>query len=68
MNYNKKFVKAIRKQLDQGRKAQFSMLLNARKLHLPIDIQCDLFEKLVFPVLIYGCEVWGFHSVDMLEV
>ena len=44
------------------------MLVKARKLEIPIDIQCDLFEKLVFPVLLYGCEVWGFHSIDMLEV
>ena len=28
MNYNNEFIKAMRKQLDQGRKAQFSMLIN----------------------------------------
>ena len=61
-------MKAIRKQLDQGRKAQFSMLVKARKLNLPIDIQCNLFEKLVFPILLYGCEIWGFTTIEMLEV
>ena len=45
MNYNNKYGKAIRKQLDQGRKAQFSLLGKAKKLELPIDIQCNLFEK-----------------------
>jgi len=68
MNYNNTFVKAMRKQLDQGRKAQFAMLVKARKLMLPVDIQCTLFESLVFPVLLYGCEVWGFHSSNMLEI
>ena len=48
MNYNNKYEKAIRKQLDQGRKAQFSPLVKANKLELPIDIQCNLFEKLVW--------------------
>ena len=39
----------MKKQLDQGRKAQFSMLVKARNLDLPIDIQCKLFEAVVFP-------------------
>ena len=68
MNYNNTFLKAMRKQLDQGRKAQFSMLIKARKLMLPVDIQCTLFESLVFPVLLYGCEVWGFQNSNMLEI
>ena len=57
MNYNNKYEKAIRKQLDQGREAQFSLLVKAKKLELPIDIQCNLFEKLVFPIMLYGCEI-----------
>ena len=39
MNYNNKPAKAIKKQLDQARRAQFAMLIKARKLDLPIDIQ-----------------------------
>ena len=68
MNYNNNFAKAIRKQLDQGRKAQFSMLVKARKLDLPIDIQCKLFDSLVSPVLLYGCEIWGYQDIEMLEI
>ena len=30
-----------------------------KKLFLPIDIQWQLFNELVAPVLLYGCEVWG---------
>lgn len=67
-NYNNKFPKAIKKQLDQGRKAMFSMLVKSRRLCLPIDIQCDLFDKLVLPVLLYGSEIWGYCKVDMIEV
>ena len=54
--------------MDQGRKAQFSMLVKARNLDLPIDIQCKLFEAVVFPTLLYGCEVWGLQIIDMLEL
>ena len=66
-NYDNKFAKAIRKQLDQGRRAQFSLLVKSRKLDLPIDVQCILFDKTVIPVLLYGSEVWGFSSINMLE-
>ena len=59
MNYNNKYEKAIRKQLGQGRKSQFSLLVKANKLELPIDIQYNLFEKLVFTIILYGCEIWG---------
>ena len=38
MNYNNKFEKAIRKQMDQGRKTQFSLLVYANQLEFPIDI------------------------------
>ena len=68
MNYNNEFVKAMRKQLDQGRKAQFSMLIKCRKLELPIDIYCKLFESMVIPVILYGCEIWGFQDIKMLEI
>ena len=68
INYNNEFVKAMRKQLDQGRKAQFSMLIKCRKLELPIDIQCKLFESMVIPVILYGCEIWGFQYIKLLEI
>ena len=34
---------------------------------MPIDIQLDLFDKTVLPVLLYGCEIWGYENTDMLE-
>ena len=68
MAYNNKFAKAMKKQLDQGRRSQFAMLIKAMKLNLPIDIQIKMFENVVFPILLYGSEVWGFQSIMMLEV
>ena len=68
MMYSNKYAKAMKKQMDQARKAQFALLINARKLCLPIDIQCDMFEKVVSPILLYGSEVWGFSCTEMLEI
>ena len=52
---------------EQGTKAAYSLLAKARNLHLPIDLQLELFEKLVKPILLYGCEIWGFGNIDVLE-
>ncbi len=49
-------------------KALYCMLAKARKLQLPIDIQCQLFDHLVLPVLLYGIEVWGYEDVLQVEV
>ena len=68
MLYSNKYAKAMKKQMDQARKAQFALLINARKLCLPIDIQCYMFEKVVSPILLYGSEVWGFSCTEMLEI
>ena len=54
--------------MDQARKNQFPLLINSRKRCLPIDIQCDMFEKVVSPILLYGSEVWGFSFTEMLEI
>ena len=47
MHYNNKFEKALRKQLDEGRKTRFSLLVKANKLELPIDIQYNLLKKCI---------------------
>ena len=53
-NYNGKRKKSIGKQVNQARKALFCMLSKVKSLILSLH---DLFEKLFFPVLLYGCEV-----------
>ena len=36
-------------------------------MQVPIDLQIELFNKLVKPVLLYGCEVWGFGNIEIIE-
>ena len=61
------FVVAKKHIADQANKALFSLLRKIRKLSLPFDIQIDLFNKMITPILLYGCEVWGFGNFDILE-
>ena len=45
----------------------FNLTTKARKLDLPTDIHCALFDQLVMPILLYGCEIWGFQNLDHIE-
>jgi len=67
-NYNGLFHKAINKQVGQARRAMFAMLTKARKMCLPVDIQCELFDVLVIPILLYGSEIWGHSKLDQVEI
>lgn len=61
------FYKTKQKLAEQGNKAMYALLRKIKALSLPYDIQIDLFEKTVKPVLLYGSEIWGFGNLDILE-
>jgi hypothetical protein len=48
-------------------KAMYEVMKKGRKHNLSINCQFDLFDKLVKPILLYGCEIWGFGNNDILE-
>ena len=58
----------MEKQINQARKAMFIVLEKARILNLPFDVICELYEKCVIPVLLYGSEVWGFSNLQDVEI
>ena len=45
----------------------FSLLKKIRTLNLPLDLQLELFDKMIKPILLYGAEVWGFGNCDVIE-
>lgn len=67
-NFNNKFNKAINKQLTQAKRALFSIVAKSRRLCLPIDIQLHLFDTCIMPILLYGCEIWGFSNIKDIEI
>ena len=60
------FASAKKHVAEQANKAVFSLLKNIKRLSLPYDIQIDLFEKTIKPILLYGCEIWGVGNVDII--
>ena len=45
----------------------YEVLSKDRSLNLSVNCQYDLFEKIIKPILLYGCEVWGLSNTDILE-
>ena len=45
----------------------YSLIKKSRQLLLPIDIIFQLFYHTVVPILLYGCEVWGYENCDIIE-
>ena len=38
------------------------------KVDLEIETKLHLFDTMDLPILIYGCEVWGFDEIEQIEV
>ncbi len=52
---------------DQATKAMFALLSKGRMLNLPVDVMLELYDKTVLPIMLYGCEIWGFGNNNILE-
>ncbi len=37
----------------------YALIGKCRNLGLPIDLQFELFDRMIVPIILYGCEVWG---------
>lgn len=67
-SYTGSFAKAQQTLAAQARKAIFSLHKYTRKfVNLNPYIMCELFDKMIAPILCYACEVWGFHPADAVE-
>ena len=67
-NYNGRLRKGELALKEQATKALYSIIGTSRKYDLPVDIQIELFNMMVVPVLIYGCEVWGDNIIREVEL
>jgi hypothetical protein len=52
---------------DKALKAMYEVLKIGRMHKLSIKCLLDLFDKMIKPILLYGCEVWGFSDNDIPE-
>jgi hypothetical protein len=62
-----KFTKARKHLYEQAQKAMYFTLRQGKRCHLSIQCQLKLFDSMVLPVVLYGCEIWGFESLSGIE-
>ena len=63
-NYNGKFSVAKQDLLLRGKRAMFALITKARKLHLPIDVELELLDAVVTPLVLYGSEIWCYEGCE----
>ena len=68
VSFNGKYKKAIEKQVTQAKRALFGLKSKKEMYDLPFDIVIDLFDKMILPILLYGCEIWGYENLECIEV
>lgn len=64
---NRKFTQTIKENITKGKRAMYSIFSKAKCNGLSISCQIHLFKVIVLPILLYGCEVWGFENLKLLE-
>jgi hypothetical protein len=52
---------------EKATRALYEVLTLGRLHNLSIKCQLDFFDKMVKPVLLYDCEIWGMSNNDILE-
>ena len=67
-NYNRRFRKGELDLKEQATKALYSVIGKCKKFDLPVDMQFDLFNTMMLPIMTYSCEIWGHYIVRKVEL
>ena len=57
----------IKELYEKATKAMYGVIGKCRKHNLAVDCTLDMFDKIVKPVMLYGCEVWGYNQSILIE-
>ena len=64
---NGKIKLAKQKNIEKATKPCMKLSEGVKRHNLSIEYLLDLFDKIVKPILLYGCEVWGFSDNYIIE-
>ena len=66
--YNNTFQLSIQHNIDKSRKALFKRDGTISKCQMPIALELYLFDCLIKPILLYGCDIWGMENFEAIEI
>lgn len=61
------YLNTKKRNIDKSYKTMYAVLNKGRLHNLSIKCQYDLFDKIVKPILLYGCEILVFSNLDIIE-
>jgi len=61
------FSNAKKELVNRGTKAMYEVLKRGRLHNLSIKCQLELVDSMVKPIILYGCETWGFGNNEIIE-
>ena len=64
---SRSFFRSIKLNVERAKKALHLLYKRINNLQIPIDLQIQLFNHTILPILLYGCETWGFHNTSLIE-
>ena len=67
MSSNGSFVNARKAIHERANKAMHLLYKRIFNLNLPLDLQLKLFDSTILPIITYGCEIWGYESLELFE-
>ncbi len=50
---------AITQLKNQASRVMYALIGKCRKLGLSTDLLLELYDRMIVPIMLYGCEVWG---------
>ena len=65
---NRHFHQTKKHNVEQARKAMHVLFKRIRNLDIPIDLQLYLFDHVILPIALYGCEIWGLKIAKLLKI
>ena len=57
----------IKYNCEQANKALTALLGKLSYLNLSVDLQLDLYNAMIKPIILYASEIWGFNNIKILE-
>ena len=67
MNYNAKLKTAINAISNQAIRAMFGLKKIYKFELMDIASKLQLFDSVIVPILLYGCEIWGINNISDIE-